>query len=179
MLETLRHDLRFGARTLWKSRGFTAVAVLSLALGIGANATIFTWVKAVLLDPLPGVHDVASLATLTTTSPSQSDMSLSYPDYVDLRDRATDVFDGVIATESQPAVVGHAGGQERAWTMIVTGNYFEVLGVRPALGRRLTPADDVAAGAPPVVVSSPAVWQRAFGCERSGATRAPSGARSR
>jgi predicted permease len=156
-------DLRPAARGLARRPGFTALAVVSLALGIGANAALFTWVKAVFLEPLPGVPDVGRLVAVQSTTRSEGPISLSWPDYVDLRERTKDVFTGVAATRNQAVALGHAGGTDRVWGALVSGDYFTVLGVAPGpLGRLLGPDDDRTPGAHPVVVLGHGLWQRLF-----------------
>jgi predicted permease len=154
-------DLRYSLRMLRKNPGVTAAAVLSLALGIGANATIFTWVRAVLLDPLPGVSEPGRMYVLAPSARDGSERSLSYPNYRDLRDRAT-TFE-VVGQEEAFVTVGDGVRVERAWAMLVTGNYFDAVRIRPALGRTFVPAEDRTPGAAPVVVLSHRFWQRRFG----------------
>src|SRR5262250_3314809 len=103
---TLLQDFRYGFRMLLKSPGFTAVALLSLTLGIGANTTIFSWVKGILLRPLPLVAESDRLVALATKGPSGSYTPTSYPDYVDMRDH-NDVFSGFIASNMQPMSLGY------------------------------------------------------------------------
>jgi len=155
-------DLRHAARRLARSPGFTAVAVVSLALGIGANAALFTWVKAVFLEPLPGVPDAGRLVAVQSTTRSEGSISLSCPDFLDLRERTKDVFAGVAVTRNQAVALGHARGTDRVWGTLVSGDYFTVLGVRPDLGRLLGPDDDRTRAAHPVVVLSHGLWQRLF-----------------
>ncbi|MFN7943776.1 MAG: ABC transporter permease [Blastocatellia bacterium] len=162
-MQTLWHDLRYGARMLWRQPGFTLVAVVTLALGIGANSTIFSFVNAALLKPLP-VTRPAELVTLYTGDFSgQLYGTSSYPDYLDLRERA-DVLEGLLAFWQQSVMPGAAGeAQEPLNAEIVTGNYFAVLGVTPSSGRAFLPEEDRAASPQPVVVLSHRCWQRRFG----------------
>jgi macrolide transport system ATP-binding/permease protein len=155
-------DLRHAARGLVRRPGFAALAVASLALGIGANAVLFTWMKAVFLEPLPGVRDVSRLVAVQTTTRTEGVISISWPDFVDIRDRTQDVFSGLAVTRIDPVALGHAGGTDRVWSSLVSGDYFAVLGVRPELGRLLGPQDDRTPGDDPVVVLSHALWQRLF-----------------
>jgi putative ABC transport system permease protein len=169
-MRTLIEDLRYGIRLLRKSPVFTAVAVLTLALGIGANTAIYTLLDQALLRPLP-VNDPGQLVLLRHTGrdPGYSrtstfdDLFYSYPMYRDLRDRNS-VFSGVIAT-LWPVQVGVQWHNEPqlADAEVVSGNYFDVLGVQPAVGRLLVPSDDTAQDAHPVVVLSFDYWQRRFG----------------
>ena len=100
----LIQDVRYGLRMLAKSPGTTAMAVLTLALGIGANTTIFSWVRALLLEPLPAAREAQHLAVVSLTSPDGSETSLSYPDYVDYRDRNA-VLEGLTATMSRSSII--------------------------------------------------------------------------
>jgi putative ABC transport system permease protein len=154
-VSNLRQDLRYAARMLRKSPGFTAAAVLTLALGIGANTAIFSLVNAVLLQSLP-VADPARLVHV-----SYENAVVSYPEYRDLRDQNT-LFDGLAAWGGITASLSTGGETDLATGVIVTGNYFDVLGVRPALGRLLAPSDDVTPGAHPVAVVSHGFWRRRF-----------------
>jgi predicted permease len=162
------NDLRFGFRTLRRSPVFTIVAVLSLALGIGANTSIFSLLSQVMFRFLP-VADPARLVVFHTegqrngrSSSDNFEAVFSYPMYRDLRDR-NQVFSGVIARSSAPVSLSYNGQTERARAEMVSGNFFDVLGVRPAIGRLLTQEDDSAPGAHPVVVLSHGYWKRRFG----------------
>ena len=162
-------DLRYGLRTLGRSPVFTVVAVVSLALGIGANTAIFSLINQVMLRMLP-VAQPERLVVFHTEGPSREgwdsrdndETGFSYAMYKNLRDR-NQVFDGVIARSSGPASISYHAETERASTEWVSGNFFQVLGVRPALGRLLAPEDDGAPGAHPVVVLSYGYWKRRFG----------------
>jgi len=168
-MRAIWQDIRFGARMLAKHPGFTAIAVLTLALGIGANTAIFSLVKQVLLARLP-VQNPNELVILRSPGPvrgylwSDGDdaQSFSYPMYKGLRDANT-VFSGMLARFAIPASIASRGQTERGGGELVSGNYFEVLGVQPALGRLFTLDDDKVPGAQPVVVLSHAYWTRRFG----------------
>ncbi|MGB7624505.1 MAG: ABC transporter permease [Terriglobia bacterium] len=168
-METLFQDLRYGFRMLFKNPGFTAVAVLTLALGIGANTAIFSLTDQILIRLLP-VERPKELVILRSPGPnpghtwSDSDDTafFSYPMYKDLRERNT-VFTGLLARYPATLNVSGGGQTERASGELVSGNYFEVLGVHPALGRVLTVADESAPGANPVAVLSYGYWTRRFG----------------
>jgi predicted permease len=162
------NDLRFGFRTLRRSPVFTIVAVLSLALGIGANTSIFSLLSQVMFRFLP-VADPARLVVFHTegqrngrSSSDNFEAVFSYPMYRDLRDR-NQVFSGVITRSSAPVSLSYNGQTERARAEMVSGNFFDVLGVRPFIGRLLTQDDDGAPGAHPVVVLSHGCWKRRFG----------------
>ena len=167
-MTTWIQDLRYGLRTLAKNPGFTAVAVLTLALGIGANTAIFSLLDQVLLRSLPVaepdrlviLHEAEWRSGWSTSD--NSEMVYSYPHYKDVRDQIP-LFDGVIARAGVPLSVTAAGSSERAQGEIVSGNYFAVLGVRPALGRLLDAGDDRLSGASPVAVLSYGYWSRRFG----------------
>jgi predicted permease len=159
-VETCWQDLRFATRTLRKSPGFTAVAVLTLALGIGANTAIFSVVNALVLRPLP-VERPKDLAFLENAryGPSQS-----FPNYKDLRDR-NQTFAGLIGYRMAPIELETDRGAQRIWGYLATGNYFDVLGVQPALGRCFKQNDDLHAGASPYAVLSYSAWQSRFGSD--------------
>lgn len=161
-METLWQDLRHSLRMLTKSPGFTLVVVVTLALGIGANATIFTWIKAVLLAPLPGVERPEELVEIWGATRNNSALSLSYLDYLDLRDQ-NKVVSGLVAHQVLPLNLGRGGKPERVWAAIVSGNYFDVLGVKAAIGRTFLPEEDRTPNAHPVVVIGYGLWQRRFG----------------
>lgn len=162
-METLWQDLRVSLRRLRKTPGFTLIAVLSLALGIGANTAIFSLVNTMFLRPLP-VEKPEQLVALNNVSLSgeQNFPVFSVPNYRDLRDR-NDVLSGLAAYRVAPISLSNNGVNVRLWGYLATGNYFEMLGVKPALGRFFTPADDKAVGAHPVAVITHDCWQRRFG----------------
>ncbi|HEX8293920.1 MAG TPA: ABC transporter permease [Pyrinomonadaceae bacterium] len=162
-MKSLWQDVRYGARALWKSPGFTLVAALSIALGIGANTAIFSLVNATLLRRLP-VAEPERLASVFSGMPGGLYSTSSYPDYVDFRDR-NEVFEGLAARAGISASLGVGDHADLVVGSIVTGNYFEVLGVSAARGRVLTPEDDRTPGAHPVAVLSHGLWQRRFGGE--------------
>ena len=157
----LIQDLRFSFRRLMKSPGFTVVALLSLALGIGANASIFSLVNTVLLRPLPATQPEQLVGVYGMVS-GQSDVTLiSYPNYTDYRER-NEVFTDLLAYRFAPVSLSHGGTNERLWGYVVSGNYFDVLGVKPALGRTFTTEEDRTPNSHPVVVLSYGSWQRRF-----------------
>jgi predicted permease len=159
-MTSLWQDIKYGWRTLLKSPGFTFVAVLTLALGIGANSTIFSWINSTLLHPLPGVKDTNTLVTLSRGT-SLNDLAFSYPDLKDLR-AANKSFSGLAAFQPLPISVTGLRKPERVWATLASANYFEVLGLRPFRGRGLVPADDEKPGGSPVVVISYGFWQNHF-----------------
>jgi predicted permease len=165
----LLQDVRFGLRTLAKNPGFTLVAVLTLALGIGANAAIFSLTDQVLLRLLP-VERPQELVVLhspgkahgRTWNDIEGGQSFSYPMYKDLRVR-NEVFTGLLGRYQVQVSVAGQGQSQLAEGELVTGNYFQVLGVRPSLGRVLSPQDETAPGANPVAVLSYGYWARHYG----------------
>lgn len=162
MFADLRHDLRYAVRMLARTPGFTFVVCLTLALGIGANAVIFSAVDAVLLQRAP-VADPASVVSVYTTSADGRDRfsTSCYPDYVDLR--SSGVFKDLAAFAPVPFIVQTAEGNDPAPGELVTGNYFDVLGVKIAIGRAFTADEDRPASPVRVVVLSHAAWNRRFG----------------
>jgi len=160
-METLLQDLRYGFRTLLKAPGLTAVIVASIALGIGANATVFSVANGLLWGVLP-VKDPGRLVVFNDGD------SFSSPDYLDYGSQTSQVFEGVAAHfPFIPASVGGTGEPERIWGQIVSGNYFSLLGVQPVLGRGIMPQEDEVLGRDAVVVLSHALWQRRFGGDRN------------
>jgi putative ABC transport system permease protein len=166
-MQTLWQDLRYGARILLKAPSFTLIAVLTLALGIGANTAIFIWLKAILLQPLPGVmesHRLVMLHSVLTRSDNRA-IQVSYPDYKDYRDR-NEVFSGLAAFNLDTFnLLDGEGRPERVIGSLVSGNYFDVLGVRAALGRTFAPEEDRTPLSHPVVVVSYRLWQRRFAAD--------------
>ncbi len=166
-MERLWKDLQFALRTFRRSPAFTAAAVLSLALGIGVNTAIFTLINTLFLNPLPVDRASELVAVYTVDAKNSSPFGdlnqVSFPNYKDFRDTST-VFTG-LAAYSFPnpvsALIGEA--PEQVFCEMVTGNYFPVLGVKPARGRFLGPDDDRVPGASPVIVLSYNLWQRRFG----------------
>ncbi|HEY7183532.1 MAG TPA: ABC transporter permease [Blastocatellia bacterium] len=166
-MRTFWQDLRFGARTLLKNPGFTLVAVITLALGIGANTAIFTWLKAIILQPLPGVPASGRLVMLHSVARRSGNQAfpISYPDYKDYRDRNV-VFSGLAAFNLDTFnLMGRDGRPERIFGSLVSGNFFDVLGVRAALGRTFAPDEDRTPGTHPVAVISHRLWQRRFAAD--------------
>ena len=156
-MSTFLRDVRYALRVLLKNPGFTAVALLTLALGIGANTAVFSVVNALVLRPLP-VERPQELVFLENTryGPTQS-----FPNYKDIRDR-TQTFAGLIAYRTAPMEMETSSGPQRIWGYLATGNYFDVLGVHPALGRFFNQNDDLHPGASPFAVLSYSAWQSRF-----------------
>jgi predicted permease len=167
LLEDLWKDLRFALRMLRKSPGFAAVAVLTLALGIGANTAVFTVVDSLILNPLP-VENISTLAAVNSSEAKKAARSgdleaLSYLNLKDTRER-TRAF-GNLAGHSYPMAVTMTdkGEPRRIFAEIVTANYFETLGIHPSLGRFFLPGEDQTPGAAPVAVLGYTAWQSRFG----------------
>lgn len=169
-MQTLWQDVRYGLRMLGKNPGFTAVAVLTLALGIGANSGIFSVLRQVLLQRLPVPHPEELVLLYApgvrgghiSSDEVDGSESFSYPMYVDLRDQ-NKVFAGLAAKADFPVSLAVQGQTERARGELVSGNYFDALGVHAAIGRLLSPADTATAGSSPVVVLSEGYWKKRFG----------------
>src|SRR5580698_2736070 len=161
-LERVGRDVRYAGRSLRRSPLFAGMAVLSLALGIGANASIFSVINAILFRPLPGVERASELVSLNEKLGGAALPLLSYPDYRDFRDRNS-VLSGVAGISFVPASIGQKGNCQRMWSFTVSGNYFDVLGVKPLAGRLLQPEDDKIRGGHPVMVLSYTGWQKRFG----------------
>ncbi|MBY0496495.1 MAG: ABC transporter permease [Cyanobacteria bacterium] len=159
-MSTLIADIRYSFRSLLKNPGLTLAAVLSIGLGIGANTTIFTWVQAVLFRPIPLAADPSTIRIASMENREGQSRSWSYPNFVDFRDRTT-MLD-VIAQDDQTFSIAVDDTAERAWGALVSGNYFEVMGIRPAAGRFFTAKDDVTPGGHPLAVLSYSNWQRRF-----------------
>jgi len=159
-MDNLWQDLRYGLRTFIKQPGFTAVAVVTLALGIGANTAIFSLIDAVLLKLLP-VKDPAQLVALAATSAGGQGLGFSYPMFQDLRERSQ-VFAGILAYDGVTLNLSESGQTDRVTGELVSGHYFSVLGVKPLLGRVFSADDDRSPGAHPVAILSYQFWQRRF-----------------
>src|SRR5262245_1545252 len=177
-MRILWQDLRYGARTLLKKPGFTLIAILTLALGIGVNTALFTVFDAFVLKPLP-LKDPDSIAKVSGRRPDGDRTWLfSYLDYLDYRDR-NHVFEGLVAWNKVAAAFGEkpagptddsfiiAGSHDFIFGQIVSGNYLSVLGAEMALGRAFLPDEDREPGTHPVIVVSYGFWQRRFNADPS------------
>jgi macrolide transport system ATP-binding/permease protein len=163
-MDTLKQDLRYAIRMLLKSPGLTLVAIVSLALGIGANTTIFSWVKSILLQPLPGVTDTNRLFVMEERSLSGSFTSTSYPDLSDY-ERSMRYMADLAAYTMTPVGLSAGDRTDRVWGELVSGNYFEVMGMKPVLGRTFRPEEGRVPGAYPVVVLSYGLWVQRFNAD--------------
>ncbi len=164
--EHLLQDVRYSCRVLARTPGFTAAAVLSLAMGIGANAAVFGFADAVLLRPLPVAHPDEMMAVGSVTAIPESDASSlvsSYPDYLDIRTRSRS-FDGLAAFTYVTAGFSTTSGAapELKEGMLASGNFFSVLGITPAIGRAFTAEEDRVPGRDPVVVLGFSLWEHEF-----------------
>ena len=163
-MRVLFHDVVFGLRLLRKSPGFAVVAVLTLALGIAANTTVFSWVDGLLLRPYPGATGSRQLAVfemVTTGAPNGANQS-SYLDYRDYRDHLKSIS-GLALHREDVFSLGEAANAQAVWGELVSGNYFAVLGVKPVLGRAFTVEENGdKLGAYPVAVISYRLWRRHF-----------------
>ena len=159
-MQTLWQDLRYGMRMLLQHPGVTVIAVITLAVGIGANTAIFSVVNAVLLRPLP-YPNADRLVAVSENSLESPDISVAYPDYLDWRAQQT-VFEEMSARMPTGGIISGANEPERVIGRQVTSSFFSTLGVQPMLGRAFTDAEDKP-GMPPVMVISYGLWQRQLG----------------
>jgi hypothetical protein len=168
-MSTLWTELRYAVRMLRKSPVFTAIAVLSLAVGMGANTAIFSLVDQILLRLLP-VREPEQLVLLSTKGMNYGSNwggnATSYPMYADFRDN-NQVFSGMFCRFPVPASLTFGGQTERVSSELVSGTYFPVLGVGAALGRTITPDDDKVPGGHPLVMLSYSYWKTRFASDRS------------
>jgi len=142
--------------------GLAAVVIVSLGIGIGVNTAVFSWVQAMVLQPLPGVSDAAGFQLVEPRAETGSYPGVSWLEYRDLRERLRS-FRDLLAFRMVPLNVGEAGRSERTYGLLVSGNYFSALGLRPALGRFLRPDEVERSGSEPVMVISHAYWQTRLG----------------
>ena len=167
VIHNLARDIQYGLRILARNPAVTVVAVLTLACGIAACATVFTWINAVLLQPLSGVADPGRLVTLETVTSNGDWIPNSYPDFIDFRNHLT-LIDGVAVSHPAVLSVGQEDHAERVWGELVSGNFFAVLGVKPETGRLFLPTEyGDAPGAYPVAVISDRYWRSHYGADPS------------
>ncbi len=164
MIDNFRRDLRDGLRALTGRPGFTAVAVLSLALGIGANTAIFSFVNAIILRD-PGIDRPEQIVNLYMHQPAIEFADVCYPAYEDVRDGTTEVFSAIGASQHVPVQMDQDGSVVVVAAEAMTGSYLPMLGIDAVLGRTLLPTDDVSPGRHPVVMLDYRYWQSAFGGE--------------
>jgi predicted permease len=158
-LEEFLQDLRYGARTLRKNPAFTAIAILTLALGIGANTSLFSVVNAVLLNPLPYPHP-EQLVTLHESKPNFRAGSISYPNFRDWR-KDNRTFSSMAIARGTSLLVTGAGEPEQVDARFISSDYFSMLGVNPVLGRTFAAGEDEI-GSPPIALISAGFWKRKF-----------------
>lgn len=164
LLRDYIRDVRYALRALAKNPAFSVTVIGVLTLGIGLNAAVFTMLKGMALSPLAGVDSSARLGVVYAETSTGRDLAVSYPDFRFLRDHSR-AFSGLFGTRVLTANLGHGRGAKPVFGEIVSGNYFQVLGVRAALGRTLLPSDEGAPGRHPVVVISDGLWRRDFGAD--------------
>ena len=155
-------DVRYSLRLIAKAPGFAVIAILTLALGIGANTTIFSWINSTLLNPVPGLSNPSEVVSLTLSKPGDNPFPLTYPDLEAMRD-GQQSFTGITACNFAQMSLTGKGKPERIWGMVASANYFDVLGVRPILGRGFLPVEDEKPRGAPVAVISYRLWQTHFG----------------
>ncbi|MES1241660.1 MAG: ABC transporter permease [Acidobacteriota bacterium] len=163
-METLKQDLSYAFRTLFRKPGFALSAVLSLALGIGANTMIFTVVNAAFLAPLPVREQDRLVAVFTNDVTYPGHLPVSYPNFEEFRDH-NEVVSNLVAVQFLSMNLSGGEVPERVFGQMVSGGYFDLLGVRAALGRTFLPEDDGAPGKSPVLVMSHGLWQRRYGSD--------------
>ena len=154
-------DVRYALRSLSRNPGFALTVVVVLTLGIGLNAAVFTMLKGIALNPLSGVAGASHLAVVFGETGAGRQVRISYPDYKYLRENATS-FSDLYGSSLGTLNMGRGRAARQIWSELVTGNYFQVLGVRAQLGRTLLPSDEVAPGRHPVIVISDGLWRRDF-----------------
>jgi MacB-like periplasmic core domain len=166
-LQSVWQDLRFSLKVFVSNPKFTLVAILNLALGIAVASTVFSWIDNVLLHPYPGVTDTRGLALIETQTLSGEHLvASSYLDYRDYRDNLK-LVSGVAIGRFTPLSVGSQSNAERAWAELVSANYFDVLKVKPILGRSFLPEEGAdKPGAFPLAVISYRMWQNRFQSDR-------------
>ena len=160
-LAEFAQDVRFSVRVLLRSPAYALVVIAVLALGIGANVSVFGLFKGLALKPIPGVEGSARLGVLVARTAAGRILPLSHPDFRDMQ-RDLRSFERLAGTSMDAFTIGYGSRAERTFAELVTGSYFQVLGVRASLGRTLGPSDDVAPGKHPVAVISNDLWRRGF-----------------
>ena len=165
--DNLLHDIKFAIRQLKRNPSFTFVAIVTLALGIAANSTIFSWINSTLLDPIPGIAHTSDMITIMRGERSEHPTPpFSYLDFADLRD-STRTFTGLLAYHDDYMAITGSDKPERVYGTLASSNYFEVLGVRPILGRSLqSTAPNERLGTAEAVLGY-GLWQKRFGADPS------------
>jgi macrolide transport system ATP-binding/permease protein len=165
-MENLLKDLKYGARMLLRSKAFSLIAVLSLALGIGANTAIFSLVQTMMFSPFPVEAPDQLVSVFTTDQRNPGNLPMSHLNFKDIRDQNSS-FSGTAAITFAQVNMLVGQSSEQIFTQLVTGNYFDVLGMKPAQGRTFLPSEDATPGSHPVAVLSYGLWQRRFGGDPS------------
>ncbi|MFA5897473.1 MAG: ABC transporter permease [Hyphomicrobium sp.] len=153
--------IRHAFRAIRHSPGLAAVVIVSIGVGIGVNTAVFSWLQAVTLRPLPGVSGGSSFYTVEPKADTGTFPGISWLEYRDLDERL-EAFEDLLAFRMAPMSVGESSRTERTYALLISGNYFQVLGLRPAAGRFVEPREAVRAGGDPVVVLSHDYWQTHF-----------------
>src|SRR6202030_1526166 len=161
-MTSIWQDIRYSLRMIAKAPGFAAIAILTLALGIGANTTIFSWINSALLNPVPGLTNPSEVVAMAGTKPGENPLGFTYPDIEAMRDGQHSLTGIAACNFAQMSLTGK-GKRERVWGMVASSNYFDVRGVRPILGRGFLPVEDEKPGGAPVAVISYRLWQTHFG----------------
>ena len=162
VFQVLWQDVRFGFRMLRRSPGFSVLAILCLTLGIGANASVFSWIEGILLRPFPLVaHQERLMAVTGTNRAEPGHTDVSWPDFLDFQRQCT-LFDAFIVDRITGTTLAIGDRAKRSPASVVSANYFQALGVRPILGRGFEPSEDVGRNAHPVTVISYQMWQERF-----------------
>src|SRR5579871_1930692 len=165
--DNLLHDIKFAIRQLIRNPSFASIAIVTLALSIASNSTIFSWINSTLLNPIPGIAHTSDMITIMRGERSEHPTPpFSYMDFADLRD-STRTFAGLLAYHNDYMAITESGKPERIYGTLVSSNYFEVLGVRPILGRSLeSTAPNERLGTAEVVLGY-GLWQTHFGGDPS------------
>lgn len=162
VLDDLGQDLRYGFRQLWRSRGFSVLAILCLTLGIGANTAVFSWIEGILFRPYPAVAHQERLLALSGTAPGETGSTgISWPDFLDLQKSCT-LCDAFFVSKITGTTLNIGERAEITRGSIVSANYFDTIGVHPILGRGFEPGEDVGSDAHPVAVISYQLWRNRF-----------------
>lgn len=164
--EHLRRDLRHALRMIARMPGLATVVIVSLAIGIGVNTAIFSWIQGLVFKPIPGVNDAASYQLVEPRNESGSYTSASWLEYRDFRE-GMHSFRDLLAYKMVPLTIGESGRTTRSSGMLVSANYFSALGLQPALGRFMTADEVTRPGSEPVVVISDGFWQTRFASDPS------------
>lgn len=164
IMQNLIKDVRYGIRMLMKNPGVTLVAVITLALGIGANTAIFSGVNSFLMKPLPVPRPGELIRPMEVAEDRELNDEMSYPDFVDYRAQSSS-FVGLAAEDMVPAAIDTENQNDVIWGQVVSANYFDVVQVNPILGRTFAPDEDKTTGGSPVLVLSHGLWQRRFGSD--------------